>query len=64
MHEVYYPGTQDIYGPGYKVVRVPLLREARRAPTIYRRVGDTFGWACLAWTVLRVLTRGRVRLLR
>jgi apolipoprotein N-acyltransferase len=64
MHELYYPGTRDIYGPGYKIVRVPLLNGARRAPTMYRRVGDAFGWACLAWSVALVLTRGRVRVLR
>jgi len=51
MHEVYYPGTKDIYGAGFKVVKVPLLAagETRNA-TVYRRYGDWLGWTCVGFT--------------
>lgn len=55
MHEVYLPGTRDAYGPGYKTVRIPLQpADGKRAPTIYWKYGDWFGWSCVAGTGLMV----------
>jgi apolipoprotein N-acyltransferase len=61
MHEVYFPGTRDIYGRGIKTVEVPLLAGARPTATFYRRHGDVFGWACVAWAGLGVLKGFRRR---
>jgi apolipoprotein N-acyltransferase len=47
LHEVFFPGTRDIYGVGTKVVRVPLLAGRERASTFYWRHGDWFGWGCV-----------------
>jgi apolipoprotein N-acyltransferase len=54
MHEVYFPGTKDIYGAGFKVVKVPLLAGVKRELTFYRMHGDLFGWGCVAWSALAV----------
>ncbi len=51
MHEVYFPGSSDIYQAGYKIARIPLLGPSqRRERTIYNRYGDWFGWSCVAIT--------------
>lgn len=56
LHDVYYPGTKDIYGAGFKLVRIPLLPpEQTRAPTFYRQHGDWFGWSCVGLTVVMLL---------
>jgi apolipoprotein N-acyltransferase len=48
LHDTYFPGSKDIYGPGFKLVRVPLRpRGAQPALTIYGRYGDWFGWSCI-----------------
>jgi apolipoprotein N-acyltransferase len=53
LHDVYFAGSPNIYQEGIKVVRV-LLREAgaEAKPTIYRRIGDGFGWGCVVLTLL------------
>ena len=49
------PGD-DIYGPGYMIVHIPVLLPGEtRAPTFYRLHGDVFGWACVALTVLQIV---------
>jgi apolipoprotein N-acyltransferase len=50
MHDVYFPGTKDIYGKGVKIVEVPL--GSATGSTFYRRHGDVFGWSCLGVAVL------------
>ncbi|HAM71793.1 MAG TPA: apolipoprotein N-acyltransferase [Verrucomicrobiales bacterium] len=43
------PGFTSEYGEGVKRVRLPI---ASPGPwTFYRRFGDLFGWACVAWVV-------------
>ncbi len=50
-----------IYGPGFLIVRVPLLDPANpRVETYYHRYGDRFGWLCVAFAafpILRTLRR-------
>jgi apolipoprotein N-acyltransferase len=59
MHDVYFPGTRDIYGAGFKAVDVPLLAPGQvRTLTFYTRHGDWFGWTCVASTGLMALYRG------
>jgi apolipoprotein N-acyltransferase len=62
MNDVYFPGTTDIYGVGYKVVQVPLLAGQKRPPTFYRQHGDWFGWMCVglaALALVRLLVRSK-----
>jgi apolipoprotein N-acyltransferase len=51
-HNVYFPGTKDIYGAGYKIVNVPVLSGASRPATFYTRAGDWLGWACVVLSAL------------
>jgi len=63
LHEVFFPGSKDIYGPGFKLARIPLLVPGQeRSPTIYNRFGDWFGWLCVGVTglmLLKELAKGR-----
>ena len=54
VSHTFFPGTIDAYGPGFKIVEVPLLDGARHEATTYRRHGDVFGWACVVWSALAV----------
>jgi apolipoprotein N-acyltransferase len=48
MHEVFFRNSDDIYGAGYKIVEIPILKdEQKREPTFYNRHGDWFGWGCV-----------------
>jgi apolipoprotein N-acyltransferase len=49
---VYFPGTTDIYGAGFKIVQVPVRGGVPRTPTFYAQHGDWFGWSCVAWSAL------------
>lgn len=50
MHEVYFPGSDDVYRAGYKIANVPVLPQGReRNLAFYTRHGDVFGWSCLAF---------------
>ncbi|OQC62844.1 MAG: Apolipoprotein N-acyltransferase [Verrucomicrobia bacterium ADurb.Bin006] len=61
LRDVGFNGPKDVYGPGFKVFRIPLLSPAaRRGPTFYQRHGDLFGWSCAAITV-GAIARARVR---
>jgi len=60
MHGVYYADNdRDIYHYGYKIVTVPLA--AKETRTIYQRVGDLFGWGCVAWLMGALVWRWRAR---
>jgi hypothetical protein len=53
---VYFPGTKDIYGAGFKLARIPLLPlEQKRPPTFYHQHGDWFGWSCVGLTLIMLL---------
>jgi apolipoprotein N-acyltransferase len=60
MHDVFFSGSRDIYGAGFKLVPVPLLGGRSRTPTFYTKHGDVFGWSCLAWAAFLV-TRAFLR---
>jgi apolipoprotein N-acyltransferase len=55
IHDEYFPLTKDIYGAGFKIVRVPITAGKRRSPTVYRVYGDWFGWGCVAWSLSMIL---------
>ena len=47
-----FPDSDDVYGPGFKTVQVPIIKEnGQREPTFYNRHGDWFGWGCVAVAV-------------
>ena len=53
MHDVYFPGSTDIYKAGFKIVDVPVLAAGEtRVLSFYTRYGDVFGWTCFALTTL------------
>jgi apolipoprotein N-acyltransferase len=67
MHDIYFPGSKNIYQPGFKIAEVPLpyrqipvnggrsYRESATRPmTFYHRYGDCFGWGCIAASALLV----------
>ena len=56
MYHVYFPGSTDIYQPGFKIVNVPLLPAGKWPGTFYRKRGDWFGWACVGVTATALAT--------
>jgi apolipoprotein N-acyltransferase len=53
LHDVYFGDSSDVYGPGFKIVQIP-LRPPRNElfPTFYHRHGDWFGWSCVALVMI------------
>jgi apolipoprotein N-acyltransferase len=59
LYDVYFGDTRDIYGAGFKIVKVPLRAPGEKRPlTFYTRHGDVFGWFCVFVSCLH-LARGR-----
>jgi len=57
-HDVGLGDGTDVYGPGFKTVRLPLAAPgAKLSPTFYRTHGDWFARACVAWTSFLLVTR-------
>jgi apolipoprotein N-acyltransferase len=45
------------YGSGYLTADIPLLNPGeKRAPTFYNQRGDVFGWTCVGFTVMALLS--------
>ena len=59
MHDVYFPGTTDIYGVGFKIVEVPLSGRQKLSPTFYHQHGDWFGWGCLGLSAVVIFRQLR-----
>ncbi len=58
LHDVYFPGSSNVYQPGFKIVQIPLHhRRGKSGATFYNRHGDWFGWTCVALTALALLPR-------
>ena len=58
LHEIYFPDSRDIYGPGFKLVTIPLrAHEKNQLLTVYHRYGDWFGWTSVAGTAICILNR-------
>ncbi len=55
MDQIFFPGTKDIYGMGFKIVDIPLLGGGKPSETFYHRHGDWFGWGCVSLSALAVL---------
>ncbi len=55
IHEAHFDASRNIYGPGFKMARIPLSNPTNPPrPTIYHRYGDWFGWGCVVVTILLV----------
>ena len=55
MHSTFFPGTNNIYKAGFKIVDVPVLAPGEaRTLSFYTRHGDVFGWACFALTAVNL----------
>jgi apolipoprotein N-acyltransferase len=61
MSEVYFPGTDDIYGAGFKSVRVSTLKGRSRPRTLYGRYGDWFGWTCTGLSAVLLAAQAATR---
>jgi apolipoprotein N-acyltransferase len=49
LHDVPFGDSSDVYGPGFKIVQIPLRPSVNElVPTFYHRHGDWFGWSCVA----------------
>jgi apolipoprotein N-acyltransferase len=47
MHEVFFPGSKDIYKAGFKLAVVPLPERQGHKMTFYHENGDWLGWSCV-----------------
>lgn len=60
MHAIHFEdGPEDIYGAGFKLVRIPMLKQ--RNTTVYHTYGDWFGWTCVGASALLVAFAVRAR---
>jgi len=50
IFDEYFGNSKDIYGPGFKIIQLPLRHTDRQ--TIYTRYGDWFGWSCVVISIL------------
>jgi len=61
LHDVYFPGSEDIYQAGFKIVNIPLRAASSRGHrTFYNRYGDVFRWGC-AGVVVAVIVWSFIR---
>ncbi|MCI0347964.1 MAG: apolipoprotein N-acyltransferase, partial [Acidobacteriales bacterium] len=60
LHEIYFPGSDNVYKAGFKIARLPLPAEGAWSPTLYRKHGDWFGWVCVVVTVVACF-QGHIR---
>ena len=53
LREAGLDSPREVYGPGFKIFRVPLRPPGtRRTPTFYGAHGDVFGWGCVGVALL------------
>ena len=55
LHDIHFPGSQNIYAAGWKIADVPL--RSNHHPTFYTRHGDWFGWACVGIVIIAMSLR-------
>ena len=47
MHDLGVGDAADVYGTGFRVVRLHVAATGSRQPTFYQRHGNWFGWVCV-----------------
>jgi len=58
LRQIFRDDRGTIYGPGFLTAQIPLLAPgAKRIPTYYHQHGDVFGWACVGFTGIILLSR-------
>jgi apolipoprotein N-acyltransferase len=58
LRQVFRDDHSTIYGPGYLTAQIPLLPLGeKRVPTYYHQHGDRFGWACVGFAGIMLITR-------
>ena len=57
LHEIHFPGSDNIYQAGFKLADVPILGGRHRPLTLFAKQGDWFGWLCVALATIRVVWR-------
>ncbi|MGH8021984.1 MAG: apolipoprotein N-acyltransferase [Limisphaerales bacterium] len=53
VREVFHDAHGGVYGPGTMIFKLPL---EKRSPTFYTRHGDWFGWSCLGFAAVLILS--------
>ncbi len=61
MHDLGVGDAADVYGSGFRVIRLLVLASGTRTPTFYQRHGNWFGWTCVALTAALLLWSRRAR---
>jgi len=62
LHNVYFPGSKNVYQAGFKIIEVPLASSGPSSHhTFYRQHGDFFGWGCVGLTTIVALKRLNLR---
>ena len=61
MHDLGVGDTTDVYGTGFRVVKLSVPAPGSRQPTFYQRHGDWFGWGCVFVALGLVLLQFRQR---
>lgn len=51
MHDLGVGDAADVYGTGFRVVKLALPASGARPPTFYQQHGDWFGWGCVFFTL-------------
>jgi apolipoprotein N-acyltransferase len=60
IRQIFRSDSHGVYGPGYMIATVPFgASDANNATTFYRLHGDCFGWGCVVWVILRLLSLAR-----
>lgn len=60
MRQIFHDPNDSVYGAGSMTADIPLLADGEKRPrTLFNRYGDWFGWLCVAWTAVRLVTTVR-----
>lgn len=61
MHDIGVGDAADVYGTGFRIIRLLVPASGTRAPTFYQRHGNWFGWSCVVLTAALVVLSHRKR---
>jgi apolipoprotein N-acyltransferase len=61
MHDLGVGDAADVYGTGFRVVKLRVPASGSRPPTFYQRHGNWFGWGCVFVALVLGLSAWRLR---